>query len=252
MDRTYARLRGKGIHEQMPRSRGATPACQRQAGTGTAMPLRGARGAGAGAAVTSGGRPHRLSDEAPAAGRHHAAPLHRVGVAASRRQVLGQGDEGSCDSRAMRGSTRHRRKGGGVLYGCLHRTDTRRHPPVGHFPERSAIRASLRRRIDWRRKTRGNGLPCPRHPGNAHCNRHCNRRGSRPVAFELTRTRCRSGPHCPRSPWRQASLQVVVRASCSPFSGGLTGVVGTSAKACIKRSVSPVTLQLLSTDIRVR
>ncbi|WP_366816843.1 transposase zinc-binding domain-containing protein [Myxococcus xanthus] len=34
-----------------------------QAGTGTAMPLRGARCAGAGAAVTSGGRPHRLSDD---------------------------------------------------------------------------------------------------------------------------------------------------------------------------------------------
>ncbi|CAM4495165.1 hypothetical protein MYXA107069_20255 [Myxococcus xanthus] len=32
---------------------------------------------------TSGGRPHRLADEALAAGRHHAPALHRVGVAAS-------------------------------------------------------------------------------------------------------------------------------------------------------------------------
>jgi len=47
------------------------------------MPLRGARCAGAGAAVTNGGRPHRLSDEAPAAGRHPAPALHPVGVAAS-------------------------------------------------------------------------------------------------------------------------------------------------------------------------
>ena len=53
------------------------PACQRQAGTGAAMPLRGARCAGAGAFVTSGGRPHRLPHEAPAAGRHHAPALHR-------------------------------------------------------------------------------------------------------------------------------------------------------------------------------
>ena len=49
-------------------------------GCGTAMPLRGARCAGAGAAVTSGGRPHRLPNEAPAAGRHHAPALHRAGI----------------------------------------------------------------------------------------------------------------------------------------------------------------------------
>jgi hypothetical protein len=42
--------------------------------------LRGARRAGAGAFVTSGGRPHRLADEAPAARRHHAPALHRAGI----------------------------------------------------------------------------------------------------------------------------------------------------------------------------
>ena len=36
------------------------------------MPLRGTRCSGAGALVASGGRPHRLADEAPAARRHHA------------------------------------------------------------------------------------------------------------------------------------------------------------------------------------
>jgi hypothetical protein len=60
-----------------------TRTCMPTTGTGTARPLRRARCAGAGAAVTSGGRSHRLSDEAPAAGRHHAPLLHRVGVAAS-------------------------------------------------------------------------------------------------------------------------------------------------------------------------
>ncbi len=40
------------------------------------MPLRGAWSAGAGAFVTSGGRSHRLSDEAPVAERHHAPLLH--------------------------------------------------------------------------------------------------------------------------------------------------------------------------------
>ena len=55
-------------------------AWQRQAGPGAAMPLRGAWRTGAGAFVTSGGRPHRLSHEAPAAGRHHAPALHRAGT----------------------------------------------------------------------------------------------------------------------------------------------------------------------------
>jgi hypothetical protein len=44
------------------------------------VPLRGTRCAGAGAFVTSGGRPHRLPNEAPAAGRHHAPALHRAGI----------------------------------------------------------------------------------------------------------------------------------------------------------------------------
>jgi hypothetical protein len=53
---------------------------EKQAGSGAAMPLRSTRGVGAGAFVTSGGRPHRLADEAPAARRHHAPLLHRAGA----------------------------------------------------------------------------------------------------------------------------------------------------------------------------
>jgi hypothetical protein len=67
-------------------------ACQRQAGTGAAMPLRGAWRTGAGASVTSRGRPHRLSHEAPAAGRHHAPALHRAGT------VTACGVPGACTS----------------------------------------------------------------------------------------------------------------------------------------------------------
>jgi hypothetical protein len=52
------------------------PACQRQAGPGAAVPLRGAWRAGAGAVVPSGGRPHRLPDEAPTAGRHYTPLLY--------------------------------------------------------------------------------------------------------------------------------------------------------------------------------
>jgi hypothetical protein len=42
--------------------------------------LRGARRAGAGAFEAGGGWPHRVQDEAPAAGRHHAPALHRPGT----------------------------------------------------------------------------------------------------------------------------------------------------------------------------
>ncbi len=80
------------------RAGGLLPACQhapsrqRQAGPGAAVPLRGARCAGAGAFVTSGGRPHRLANEAPAARRHHAPALHRAGT------VTACGVPGACAS----------------------------------------------------------------------------------------------------------------------------------------------------------
>ncbi len=60
------------------------PACQRQAGPGAAVPLRGSWRTGAGAFVASGGRPHRLPDEAPTAGRHHTPLLHRAGTLTAR------------------------------------------------------------------------------------------------------------------------------------------------------------------------
>jgi len=44
------------------------------------MPLRGAWRTNAGAFVTSGGLPHRLSHEAPAAGRYDAPALHQAGT----------------------------------------------------------------------------------------------------------------------------------------------------------------------------
>jgi hypothetical protein len=64
----------------VPCTRPYAPAGERQAGAGAAMPLRGTRCAGAGAFVTSGGRPHCLPHEAPAAGRHDAPALHRAGT----------------------------------------------------------------------------------------------------------------------------------------------------------------------------